>query len=260
LRAVLRDARGSLLYYVASTTQTGLQPYVAAAISPDTVSIAVPGRTLANSARNVSTAVVNVVWVPVAARLFELKSDTERLRFWKRNSPILATIQMAGIVALLALAPVVVPRWLPSKSNAILELLPFYCIEQAVYVATMPSFVLLQAVGRFGTLGAATMAAALATIAGTIALLPSYGAVGFAAASAAAALLIFAPAVLIVEWRYWRTRRVSAASVLVPRMAWCLAVVGCALPYVHHPWATVSVLAALVFAAAGYAVRTRRAP
>ena len=259
-RHILRDARGSLLFYLATTTQSGLQPYVAAALSASVVSVAVPARTLANSARMVLSAAVNVLWVPIAARLFELKDADERLRFWRRNSPVLSTVHVAGILILLGLAPLVVPHWLPSKSAAILGLLPFYCVEQGAYVAAIPAIVLMQATGRFGTLGAVTLAAATATVAGTVVLIPRFGATGFAAASAVSTLLILAPIVLALEWHYWRSNGVSATAVLLPRVASALLVAACAIPYSRHPFHAVALLAALFGCLGVYSIRSRRIP
>ncbi len=255
---VLRDARGSLLYYLATTTQNGLQPYVTAALSPSVVSIAVPARTLANGARSMSGAVVAVIWIPVAARLFELKDASDRLRFWRRNSPTLSAVQVGGVVALLALAPLVVPHWLPAKSESIMALLPFYCVEQGAYVAIIPSTVLLQATGSFATLGYATLAAAIASVAGTMLLVPHYGAAGFAGASAASVLLVLAPSVLAVEWGYWRRGGVSPASVLAPRVGTALLVAACAIPYAHHHAATVVGMSVILAVVAVYALRSRR--
>jgi O-antigen/teichoic acid export membrane protein len=258
IRTILHEARGSLFYYLATSTQNGLQPYVTAAISSEVVSLAVPTRTLANGARSLATAVASVIWVPVAARFVQLGDGDERLRFWRRNSPTITMIQVAGVAVLLALAPFVVPRWLPSKSDQIIQLLPFYCVEQGVYVATIPSVLLMQAVGSFGTLGALTFAAAVSTVAGTFALVPRYGATGFAAASAASALFVLAPAVLIAEWRYWRASGISAASVLGPRIAVAVFTAATAIPYVHHRRLTVAGLTAILALTAAHAIRARR--
>jgi O-antigen/teichoic acid export membrane protein len=258
VREILRDSRGSLVYYLATTTQTGLPPYVAASISPSAVSVAVPARTLANGARSVSTALSIVIWVPVAARLSELTVPVERLRFWRRNSPVLSAVHLGGILALLALAPLVVPIWLPSKSSQILALLPAACVEQGAYVATIPSVVLLQATGRFGTLGGATMAAAIAAVVGTVVLVPRYGAFGFTSSGAAAATLIFAPVVIAAEWSYWRSTGTSATSMLASRLVLALLAIGCALAYAAHPWASVAALSLLFGGAAFIALRARR--
>jgi O-antigen/teichoic acid export membrane protein len=255
---ILRDARGSLAYYLATATQTGLQPYVAASISSRVVSVAVPARTLANSARSLSTAVINVVWVPVAARLSELKDGAEQLRFWRRNHLVLSAVQVAGIAVLLGLAPFVVPRWLPAKSDEILRLLPLYCVEQAMYVAAIPSFVLLQATGRFGALGAATLVSAIGTVAGTVALVPHFGAIGFVSSSAGSAALILAPTVLALEWRYWHTKGVSPASTLVPRFALALLVASVAIGYTYHRWLSVAAELAILVFVVWYALRARR--
>jgi O-antigen/teichoic acid export membrane protein len=257
VRGILHEARGSLVFYLATATQNGLQPYVAAAVSSKVLSVAVPARTLSNSARSLSTAVVNVIWVPVAARLAELRDSAERLRFWRRNSPTLWTVHLAGIVGLLGLAPLVVPRWLPAKSHDILAILPFYCAEQGAYIAAIPSIVLLQATGRFGALGAVTLATAIATVAGTLLLTPAYGAAGFAGASAASAVLILAPALVTLEWLYWRETGVSATSSLAPRVGLALLVGACALPYAQHRWTTVLGLTVVLVIVTWHTLRAR---
>jgi O-antigen/teichoic acid export membrane protein len=131
-------------------------------------------------------------------------------------------------------------------------------VEQGVYVATIPSVLLMQAVGRFGTLGALTFVASVATVVGTSALVPHYGAAGFAAASAASALLVLGPAILLSEWRYWRASGVSAASVLGPRILIAAGTAATALPYVHHKLATVVGMGAILVVASAHAIRARR--
>jgi hypothetical protein len=215
--ALAREAAGSVVLTIAQTTQSGLQAYVTTAISTAVVGVAVPGRTLANGARSLASAASTVVWVPIAARFAELAEPEARYAFWRRNAPLLSVLQLAGVIALLALAPLVVPRWLPSRSSAILALLPYYCAEQCAYAATVPTVVLLQAAGWFAALGGASLLAALVSVAATIALVPSHGASGFAFASAASAQLVLVPGLLGLEWLYWRRRGVAAGGALARR-------------------------------------------
>jgi hypothetical protein len=189
---------------LAANTQTGLQPYVAASLSAATVSVAIPARTLANGCRALSNAVGGSVWVAIAARLVEHSEGRPRYAFWVRNAPALVVVQLVALVGLLTVGPLVVPHWLPSKAAGVLAILPWCGAEQAVYAATMPSFFLLSALGRFGLLGATTLAFVLTTILGIWVTVPHYGAAGFAASNALAAMLVLAPLLLGVEISYWR--------------------------------------------------------
>ncbi len=257
-RQVLREGRGSLVYAFAVTTQNGLQPYVTAALSPSVVSVAVPGRTLANSTRTLSTAIFNVVWVPVAARFAELTDGPRRHAFWSRNAPLLSLVQLAGVAALLALAPLVVPHWLPSKADDILRLLPLYCVEQGAYAASLPVLVLALANGRFGLLGAVTLASATVSIVGTLVFVPSHGAVGFAAANAVAGAVVAAPLLIAWEWRYWREQGVVGVGTTGTRALLLLASIAISIAHWRSPRLGVCLSLVLVAVVGGAVVRSRR--
>ena len=257
---VLRDAAGSVVLMLATTTQNGLQPYVTAVMSPAVVSIVVPGRTLANGARSVSGAIGSVLWVPVAARFAEMSDPAARHRFWTRNAPVLSLVQLAGILALLVLAPLVVPLWLPAKSRDILSLLPYYCVEQGVYVAVLPTIVLLQAAGRFAVLGVATLlSAVVSTIAITI-FVPRYGASAFAFANAAAAQLILAPCLLLSEWLHWRRCGIRKLGSLPARALALVLTLVVAVLYTRERSLANALLLATTVVAGGYVLWLRRRP
>jgi O-antigen/teichoic acid export membrane protein len=256
----LREARGSVLLSFSTTTQTGLQPYVTAALSSAVVSIAVPGRTLANGARTLSTAIGSVAFVSVAARFAELPDARARYELWVRNAPILSVVQLGGVTALLGLAPVVVPYWLPHQSAAILQLLPFYCVEQGAFAASVPVIILAQAVGRFGALGGVTLAASVVSITATLVLVPTYGAVGFAGANAAAAALVLVPCLIAWEWRYWREVGVSAGSSMIMRCGMVVAALAVAVvEWRSRSWGIVCCFTLLAIVGVN-AFRRRRRP
>ena len=234
-RRILREARGSVVLMFSTTTQNGLQPYVTAALSSTVVSVAVPGRTLANGARTLSTAIGSVAFVSVAARFAELSDARARYALWVRNAPLMSLVQLGGVAALLGLAPFVVPHWLPRQSAAILGLLPLYGLEQGAFAASVPVVILAQAVGRFGALGGITLASAVVSIGATLLLVPRYGAVGFAGANAAAAALVFVPALIVWEWNYWRGLGVKAGSTLIWRGLMVVAAAAIALAEWRSP-------------------------
>ena len=249
-----------MLLSFSTTTQTGLQPYVTAALSSAVVSVAVPGRTLANGARTLSTAIGSVAFVSVAARFAELPDARARYELWVRNAPILSVVQLGGVAALLGLAPIVVPYWLPHQSAAILQLLPFYCVEQGAFAASVPVVILAQAVGRFGALGGVTLAAAAVSITATLLLVPTYGAVGFASANAAAAALVLVPCLIAWEWRYWRGVGVSAGSSMVWRSVIVLATLAVAVVEWRSRSGGVIACLLLVAIVGVSAIRRRRRP
>jgi len=205
LWTVIRGAAGGFLLMVGSATQNGLQPALAATVAPLVAGAAIPGRTVSNGARLFSTAVQNVVWAPMAARLAAEPDGGRAFAFWRRNALLLALTQLLGLVALTCAAPLVVPRWLPTKSDQIVPLLPFYCVEHAVLIAAVPSQTLLSAVGQFVRIGLGQLIGAVVAVGVILVTIQSWGPSGFALSSLVG-VLVFAPAVLAGEWKYW-TRR-----------------------------------------------------
>ncbi len=237
LLRLLYEARGSALWYVATSTQNGLQPYVAAVLSTAAVSVAVPGRTLANGCRSISQALGTAVWVAIAARFAELPDGKSRYAFWVRNAPALSIIQLACLAGLMAVAPIFVPHWIPSKGDAVLKALPWCCAEQAVYVAIIPSQYLLFATGSFGRIGVATLITAVVSVAATWLAVPHYGSVGFVAANTVSTLFILAPALAAYEWAHWRSLGVRLPAAVGVRFAVAVAAVGLCWLYARFPWA-----------------------
>jgi O-antigen/teichoic acid export membrane protein len=262
VREVLSGARGSLLMMLAMSTQAGLWPAVVAAVSPLDVGVAIPSRTIANGARLLSIAAQNILWVPLARR-FAANTDPKPIyEFWKRHSPVLALIQMTGVLGLVGVAPAAARLWLPGKAAGIDVLLPFFCAEQALLIATAPSQVLLQAVGRFGRLGAIQFAQAFVGIAATLVLMPHWGALGFAMASAGATAVCVLPGFLAEEYAHWKSMNCRPAGVLGPRLAFAAAGLLCAPTMAYsHGWATLLALVVffLVSAHALWSVRHRSA-
>jgi O-antigen/teichoic acid export membrane protein len=96
-------------------------------------------------------------------------------------------------------------------------------MEQAAYSMAVPAQTLLMATGRFGRAGGATMACALISVLLTVALMPAFGALGFAVASLAGTAVGLVPALLALEWTYWRERGQRPSRVVGPRLAIALA-------------------------------------
>jgi len=246
---VLREAKGSLFMMIAGATQAGLWPAVAAAVAPLTVGVAIPARTVANGARLVSSVAQNVLWVPLARRFASISDPEEVYEFWARHSPILALVQMAGVVSLVVVAPAMVQAWLPKKAVEIDLLLPVFGVEQALLIAAVPSLVLLLAVGRFGRLGAVQLAQAIVGIAVTLILMPRLGALGFALASVVSTATCTVPTLLLAEYKHWSLIGQRPLVVLAPRVALAAAAVACAVVMSYSR--TISAAVAFVILALG---------
>ncbi|MHB8736644.1 MAG: lipopolysaccharide biosynthesis protein [Terriglobales bacterium] len=217
-KQVMKASRGSLAMMTATATQMGLYPALAATLSAGAASVAVPGRTVSNGARFLSTAIQNVVWAPVATRMAAEPDAGRAYAFWKRNSPILGLTQLAGTAALVVAAPHVVPHWLPSKSASIVALIPIYAAEQALLIACLPSQVLLQATGRFSRIGATMVASALLALGLMLTTIGRFGAVGFAWATLVATATCTLPGLLTGELLYWREQGQPLAPLIAPRL------------------------------------------
>jgi hypothetical protein len=260
LGQLLYCARGSGLLNVATNTQSGLQPYVAASLSAAAVSVAIPTRSLANGCRALSNAIGNAVWVAIAARLSEQPDPRARYAFWVRNAPAMTMVQLGAVGGLLTVGRAIVPHWLPSKAAGVLGILPWCGAEQAVYAATMPSFVLLTALGRFGVLGMTTLAFVLTTLVGIWATVPHYGAAGFAASNAIGALVVLAPLLLAVERAYWRNSGVTAPYAVYARYAVGLAAAALSLLSARSPVLAPALIFVLAAAVGAHWMQARRRP
>jgi O-antigen/teichoic acid export membrane protein len=260
LGQLLYGARGSGLLNIATNTQAGLQPYVTASLSPAAVSVAIPARTLANGCRAFSNAIGGAVWVAIAARLSEHDDARARYAFWVRNAPALTLVQLGALGGLLTVGPVIVPHWLPSKSAGVLGILHWCAAEQAVYAATMPSFFLLSALGRFGVLGLTTLAFVLTSLVGIWATVPHYGAAGFAASNAIGALVVLAPLLLAVERAHWRRSGIPAPYAVYARYGVGLAAAALSLLSAQSPKLAPALIFVLVAAVAAHWMRARRRP
>jgi hypothetical protein len=245
---VLRGARGSLLLMVAAATQGGLWPAVAAAVAPLAVGVAIPARTVANGARLLSAVAQNVLWAPLAGRFASIGDPTRMYEFWKRHAPILGVVQMTGVVGLVVVAPAAVHLWLPSKAAGIDGLLPIFCAEQALLIATIPSIVLLPAVGHFGRLGAMQAAQSLVGVVITLLLMPRFGALGFAVASVSSTALCMVPGALLAEYAHWSSMGRTPTGLLGARLALAMAALACAPTMALSRWLAGG-LAISVFAA-----------
>jgi O-antigen/teichoic acid export membrane protein len=223
VKKVLMAARGGLLLMVASGTQNSLLPAIAASVAPMAVGAAIPGRTVSNSARVLATSAQSVVWVPLAARLTAEVDDGRAFMFWRRNSLLLSFVQLLGLPAITLVAPFLVPRWLPMKSHAIMQLLPVYCVEQAIFAASVPANMVLLAVGRFGRAGLGFLAASLISLTLCVVTMPRLGPMGYAGSTLAGTLFGFVPVLTVLEWHYWTGRGQRPLRVIGPRIALCVA-------------------------------------
>jgi hypothetical protein len=257
VRELLYGARGSALLNLASNTQSGLQPYVTASLSTIAVSVAIPARTLANGCRSVSNAIGGAVWVPIAARLAEHPEGRSRYDFWVRNAPVLAIVQLSALVGLLGVGPFLIPHWLPTKSAGVLSILPWCGAEQAVYAATMPSFFLLSALGRFGSLGLATLAFVLAAVVGIWLSVPMFGALGFAASNALAALVVLAPLLFTIERAYWRSIGIRVPYAVFARYGVGFAAAGLSLLSSRSPYVATGSMALLAAGTTAHWIHAR---
>ncbi|MDP9036118.1 MAG: hypothetical protein M3O50_15055 [Myxococcota bacterium] len=245
-------ARGSLFLAFGAATQNGLQPAVMAVLSENAAAAAIPARTLANGARTVAMAVSNVLWVPLAARLTRDAKPADSFLMWKRASPVLSTLVLAGVALLLVLAPLVVPLWLPRQSATILSVLPLFAAEQAAFLAAFPSLMLLQALGKFGTIGAVTLTMAFASLVLTYWLVPRTGAAGFGMAGLVGTSCVYAPALLLSEYVHWRASGARALSTILHRAGLAFAAVAACLAHRRFPVLSVTILFGLTAAALAY--------
>ena len=248
LLGLLSAARGSLFLAFGGATQNGLQPAITAILSANAAATAIPARTLANGARTVAIAVSNVLWVPLAARLTRDARPADSFLMWKRASPALGTLVLGGVALLLSLAPMVVPIWLPRQSAAILTVLPLFAAEQAAFLAAFPSLMLLQALGMFGHIGAATLAAAICGLGLTYVLVPHWGAAGFGLAGLLATSCVYAPVLVLSEYFFWRRSQVRARGMIAERSTLSLISIASCLAHARWPRASAFVLLALTTA------------
>jgi O-antigen/teichoic acid export membrane protein len=157
---------------------------------------------------------------------------------------------MVGVVGLVAVAPIAVRAWLPTKAAGIETLLPVFCAEQALLIAAIPSLVLLQAVGRFGLIGAIQSVQAMVGVTATLILMPRLGAIGFAIASVCSTAMCLAPGLLVAEYTHWSAMGARPSVVLVPRLALAAAASMCAPAMaISHALAAAVALVVLVVAA-----------
>jgi O-antigen/teichoic acid export membrane protein len=248
-RDLAYGARGAALYTLANATTGGLLPSLIGLKLPESAGGAIPGRTVANGARLLSTALASSLWIPLAARFEQLRDEPmARAKLWQRAALLLSAVQCGAVGVVIVAAQLFVPIWLPTKAPVILHALPLFLVEQVVFVFVVPSTVMLSSTARFGALGAVNLSTAAVAVAATLGLAPRFGVMGFAAALAGAAVLVSLPGLL------WLERLVgSDAAVQLPhRSRWAiggLAAAAVAMLQVHR-WAGL-LLAACAMAASG---------
>lgn len=204
-RSLVWELRAAPLYPLGNATSAGLLPAALSIAVPDAAVSAIPARTVANGARLISNAVGGSIWAPMAARLESLRGQSAAQEaFLERAGRVLAALQAGSVGGLLMVAPVLVPLWVPSKSAAILNALPFFLAEQVVFVVLAPAQVALLSAGRFGLVGASNLVAGLLALALSLGLVPRFGPSGFGAALTLATLSVSAPVLLVAESRQWR--------------------------------------------------------
>jgi O-antigen/teichoic acid export membrane protein len=180
-------------------------------------------------------AVSNVLWVPLAAKLAGYERPADTFHVWRRISPVLALLVLVGVTALLCVVPVVVPIWLPHQSETILRIFSYFAVEQAAFMAAFPSLMLLQALGRFGQLGAWALTTSICGVTLTWMLVPRAGAAGFGIANALVTCVVYAPGLLLSEYLYWHRVGVDARGFLARRGGLCLTTTAACLAYAAHP-------------------------
>ena len=132
------------------------------------------------------------------------------------------------------------------------------CPFASLFVATVPSFYLLFAIGRFGQLGMAMLATAVVSVIATWITVPTYGAAGFTGANAMSALLVLAPSCLTFEWMYWRESGIRVPEDVLVRTGVALAAAGLSAISLRAHWVAASGTMLLAAAMFVRTVRLRR--
>jgi hypothetical protein len=229
-------ARSSLgmLALGANATQSGLQPAVAAGISAPVVGVAVPARTLANASKQLGSVLGNAIWPPLTKRLAASASAAERIAVWKPAATALVLLNLAGIGLVGAIAPLLLPHWVPSKAAAMQAILPVLLLEQVALAAAAPSQYFLATQGAFGRIGSFQLVGAILGTAILPFLVTRWGAFGMAWAGAIGTLIVVVPLLLWSERALWRGLGASAAPDQTSRLLLCAGVAAFVVATAHH--------------------------
>jgi len=218
-RSVLIRSSVGMLQTAAAATQMGLQTSVATGLDIAGTAAAVPGRTLSNTARQLSGAVGNVAWVAVARAFARLDDAEDKYALWASLTRLLCGLQFFGAGFVGLIAPLLLSVWLPDKASTIMELVPLYLVEQSLFSMALIGNYLLISDGKFGRAGAISMIGAIVTVALTLWLVPTLSAVGFAFASLVGGAAVVGTLMLIAERRWWANQGIDADKAFMQRLA-----------------------------------------
>lgn len=208
-KELLRILASAPIAAASNAVTGGLLPASVSLLHPEHAGASFPGRTLANSARLVTSALLNTAFAPMQPRLLQLRSEPEKcLRFTTLLTDAFAALHAGSIAGVVLVAPFFVPRWLPAQAPTMLHALPVFLVDQLFAVLVIPSTLVHLAAGRVGLVGVASILAGFLSVLAAALLMPSLGAFGFGLSISLGTALAAAPLLLWTEHRDWRAQGV----------------------------------------------------
>lgn len=190
-RAMRRLIGDGLWMRVAEVLSGAAFPHAMTMLAFSQVAVAIPCRTLANGALQISMGFLNLLQVRVTNRLAQAESAAEGMNIYAIGSCFLGALHLLGVGAVGLLSQTIFSYWLPQHVDRVLDFLPGMLAEQALLSAALPASVLFIAEARLALWGAARAGGAVVGLLVFALGLPLLGEMAFGVGLAVAALPVF---------------------------------------------------------------------